>query len=301
VTLRAFAFLWPARKLTAVRIRFVTYRAWREWNLLFKVAAEVTADATHRGMFSKQREFSLRVIEFEIRCNLLPTRSGVAMLTGFFELTVMRIEMTRIARRKFHVFEARRPAWGIRLVAFFACNGNVQTRERVTRLGMIELLGSFPICGVMAARAILAQLSFVIVHMARHACLRQSQVGLAEIFVLDKCTFGRCDVRRGVALLAVHLGVFAIQWIPGEFVVKLFDRNIPVNQMKVNSVVLKVAVHTIFALRILHLQSGMKTMFFRKRLGNFLMAIQALESRGFGSKLMAGSALRCTRKALVGV
>ena len=65
-----------------------------------------------------------------------------------------------------------------------------------------------------------------------------------------------------MALLAVHLGVFAIQRIPGEFVVKLFDRNFPVNQMKVSSVVLEMAVHAIFALRILHLQSGVITMFF---------------------------------------
>jgi hypothetical protein len=301
VTFRAFAFLWPARKLTAVRIRFVTHRAWRERNLFFKIAAEVTCDATDRGMFSEQREFSLRVIEFEIRCKLLPTSGGVAMLTGFFELTVMRIEVTRIAGRKFHVFEARWPAWGIGLVAFFAGNGEVQTGERVTRLGVIELLGSFPIRGVMAARAILAQLPFVIVHMARHACLRQSQVGLAEIFILDQSTFSGCNVRRGVALLAVHAGVFAIQWIPGEFVVELFDRNIPVNQMKVNSVVLQMAVHAILALRILHLEAGVITMFFRKRPGDFLMAIEALESRGFASELVTGCALRGTRKALVGI
>jgi hypothetical protein len=156
VTLRAFTFLWAARKLTTVRIRFVTRRACLEGNLLFKIAVEVTGDATDGGMFSKKREFSLRVIEFEIRCNLLPARSGVAMLTGFLELTVMRIEMTCIAGRKFHVFEARWAARGVGFVAFFACNGDVQTGERVTSLGMVELLGRFPISGVMAARAIFA-------------------------------------------------------------------------------------------------------------------------------------------------
>ena len=172
MTLRALTFPWARRKLTAVRIRFVTRRACVEGNLLFKIAAEVTGDATDRGMFSEQREFSLRVIEFEIRCNLLPTSGDVAMLTGLFELTVMRIEMTRIAGRKFHVFEACSSAWGIGLMAFFACNGDVQTGERVTSLGMIELLARFPISSVMAARAVLAQLPFVIVHMARHAGLR---------------------------------------------------------------------------------------------------------------------------------
>jgi hypothetical protein len=90
--------------------------------------------------------------------------------------------------------------------------------------------------------------------MARHACLRQSEVGLAEILNLDQSTFGWCDVRGGVTLLAVHLGVFAIQWIASQFVVKLFNRNIPMNQMKISSVVLEMAVHAIFALRILHLQ-----------------------------------------------
>ena len=231
----------------------MTHRAGFERNLLFEIAAEVTGDATHGGMFSEKWEFCFRVIEFEIGCNFLPTRGGVAMLAGFFELPVMRIEMTRIAGRKFHVLEARRPAWGIRLVAFFAGDVGVQTCQRVTRLRMIELLGCLPIRGVMAAGAILAQLALVIVHVARHAFLRQPQVRLTEVFILNQSTFRGPNVRRGVALLAVHLRVFAIQRIPGQFVVKLFDWDFPVNQMKINSIVFEMAVHAIFALRILHL------------------------------------------------
>ena len=210
MTLGAFAFLRPVCKLPAVGIRFVTHRAGLERDLLFKVAAQVTGDAGHRGMFSEKREFCFRVIEFEIGCDFLPARRGVAMLTGFFELTVMRIEMARITRRKFHVFEARRPAWGFGLVTFFAGDRLVQTCKRVARLGVIELLCRFPIGRVMATCAIRAQLSFVIVHVARDAFLRQPQVGLAEIFIPDQRTFRRSNIGRGMALLTVHLGVFAI-------------------------------------------------------------------------------------------
>ena len=103
-----------------------------------------------------------------------------------------------------------------------------------------------------------------------------------------------------MALLTFHLGVFAIQRIPGKFVVKLFDRNFPVDQVEIHSVVLEMAVHTILTLWILHLQSGVITMFFRKGLGDFFMALQALEGGRFCPKFVTTRALRCTRKALMG-
>ena len=245
-----------------MRIRFVTPSAGLKRNLLFKVAAEVTGNATHRGVFSEKWVFRFRVIKFEIGCNFLPTRRGVAMLAGFFELTAMGIEMTRRTGRKFHVLEARRPAWGIGLVAFFTGDRDVQTGQRITRLRVIEFLSRLPIGGVMATLAILAQLSFVIVHVARNTFLRQPQVGLAEIFILNQSTFGRRDVCQGVTFLAIHLGVLAIERISSEFVVKLLDWNVPVNQVKINSIVFEMAVHAIFALRILHLQPSVITMFF---------------------------------------
>jgi len=71
--------------------------------------------------------------------------------------------------------------------------------------------------------------------------------------------------------------------------------------MKVRSVVLEMAVHAIPALRILHLQSGVITMFFGKGFGDFFMAVEALEGGRFGSKFVTTCALRRTREALVGV
>ena len=64
---------------------------------------------------------------------------------------------------------------------------------------------------------------------------------------------------------------------------------------------LEVAVHAILALRILHLQSGVITMFFGKGFGDFFMAVEALEGGRFGSKFVTTCTLRCTREALVGV
>ena len=193
-----------------MRIRFVTHRACVKRNLFFEVTAQVTGDATHRGVFPEKWVFCFRVIEFEIGCNFLPTCRSVAMLAGFFELPAMGIEMASGTSRKFHVLEAHRTAWGIWLVAFFAGNRDVQSGQRVTRLRVIEFLSRLPIGGVMATLAILAQLSFVVVHVARDAFLRQPQVGLAEIFILDQSTFRGRNVCRGVTFLAVHLGVLAI-------------------------------------------------------------------------------------------
>ena len=107
-------------------------------------------------MFSEKGEFCFRMIEFEIGCDFLPARRGVAMLAGFFKLASMRIEVTRITRRKFHVFKTRWTAYSVRLVAFFASDGLVQASQRVARLGVVELLGRLPIRGVMAAGAIRA-------------------------------------------------------------------------------------------------------------------------------------------------
>ena len=69
--------------------------------------------------------------------------------------------------------------------------------------------------------------------------------------------------------------------------------------MELESVVLQMAAHTILALRILHLQICVIAMLLGKCLGNFLVAIQTVERRRLGSKLMATGALRGTGERLV--
>jgi hypothetical protein len=64
-----------------------------------------------------------------------------------------------------------------------------------------------------------------------------------------------------------------------------------VNEIKSKSVVLQVAVHAIFALRILHLKPRVIAVSLRECLGNLFVAIQAFESRSLGSKFMATRAL----------
>ena len=81
--------------------------------------------------------------------------------------------------------------------------------------------------------------------------------------------------------------------------IKLLDWNVPVNQVKINSIVFEMAVHAIFALRILHLQSGVITVFFRKGLGDFFMAVEAFEDRGFRAEHVTAVALTCATKAFM--
>ena len=69
--------------------------------------------------------------------------------------------------------------------------------------------------------------------------------------------------------------------------------------MKIRSIVFQVAVDTIFSLRILHLQVRMIAMLLRKRLGNFLVAVETVEGGGPGCKLMAARALRRAGQRLV--
>jgi len=151
------------------------------------------------------------------------------MFAGFLELAAMWVRVTRRASRKFHVLESRRPAGHFRFVTFFASYLDMQSRERVARLGVIELFCRFPIAGVVAAHAVFAELPFVVVLMATDACLRQSHVCFRQILVLDQTAFRRRNILRRVALHAFHLNVLSVQYVSGQLVIELFDRNFPMN------------------------------------------------------------------------
>jgi len=78
-------------------------------------------------------------------------------------------------------------------------------------------------------------------------------------------------------------------------VVELFLRWLPMQKIKVLAVVLKMAAHTVLAIRILHLKLGVVPMVRRQALGHFLMTIETLKGRSAGAKLMAARALRGSR------
>lgn len=82
---------------------------------------------------------------------------------------MVRIDVTIRTTGKLHVLETSRPSGGIRLVAFFARHLNVQAGQRVSRLGVVELLRCLPVAYVVAVLALLSKLSLVVVLMACNA------------------------------------------------------------------------------------------------------------------------------------
>jgi len=299
VALRALALLCALRKLPAVRIGLVALRALFERQWLFEVSSNVAGDTAHRRMLPEQWILGLRMIELKSRRQFLPARRRMAMLAGFLELPVMRIQVARRACPELHVFKPRWPARHIRLVAFFASHLDVESRQRISRLRVVKLLRCFPVARVVAARAILSKLPLVVILVAADAFLRQPQVTLVQVLVLNQASFRRRDVLRCVALLALNLCVLSIKRISAQLVIELLEGYVPVNQIEIGPIMLQVAAHAILAVGILHLQVRVVPVLLRKRLGDLLVAIQALKCRSLRPKLMAARALRCARQGLV--
>ncbi len=109
----------------------------------------------------------------------------MTILAFLLERTVMRIGVARGARREIHVFETRRAARRVRFVARLAFNLHVKAGKRITRLRMIELLGSFPVLHIMATLAIFSELALMDIFVARNALLRETDIPLRQILALQ--------------------------------------------------------------------------------------------------------------------
>jgi hypothetical protein len=111
---------------------------------------------------------------------------------------------------------------------------------------VIELSGGiFPGDEVVALQAILSETSFVKVFVARHACLRNPQKGLAEILLLYVRALGGGDFIGQVAFIAGQAGMFAFQQVSGFFVIEFV--RIPLDQRKIFAVVIRVTAHAFLA------------------------------------------------------
>ena len=138
------------------------------------------------------------------------------------EGTFVRVDMTVDASLELHVPVTRRAAGHIRFVALLAVDLDVKTRQRIAGLGVIELLCCLPVRVIMALQAIVSELAFVDIFMARHAVLRQSEKGLRKVFHLDERAFLGNHVCRQVALLASKARMLPFQDVARQPVIKLF-------------------------------------------------------------------------------
>ncbi len=78
-------------------------------------------------MLSEQRMFCLGMVEIEAGHELFPAASGMAILAGFLESALVRIDMARSASTEIHVLKAHRSAGGIGFVAILAGHFAVQS------------------------------------------------------------------------------------------------------------------------------------------------------------------------------
>src|ERR1700758_2614048 len=144
---------------------------------------------------------------------------------------------------------------------------------------MIEPFRGLPIVYVMTALAILSELAFVRINVAREAIWRKPEKRLADIFVFDSCAVLITYVFRCVALSARDVRVFAFQSVSGQLVVKLLLRRLPVNQGKIDAIVFQMAAHAVFAAGIFHPEPRVIPSVSREMLRDLFVAIEALECR----------------------
>jgi hypothetical protein len=109
------------------------------------------------------------VIKIEALRQVFPTAGCVAGSTGLLELSTVGIAVARCAGVKLNALIACRSARSVRLVAALASDLAVQTSQRVARLRVIELLRTLPAFYVVALGALVAELRFVRIGMARRA------------------------------------------------------------------------------------------------------------------------------------
>lgn len=234
------------------------------------------------------------MVEIEACQHRLPTAGGMTGLAGFLELALMRINVAGGAGVELHVLVTSRPADRIGLVAFFAGHFHVQTGERVARLGVIEVLGRLPALYVVTLGALVAELAFVRIVVATGAIGRQAEVRLAKIGLLNQNAVGGNHVRRGVTFFARDAGVFPIQVIARHTVIELLLGRLPMNEIEILSVVFQVAVDAVLPVGITHLHSRVVAVVAGDCLGNFFMAVEALERRDACAELVATGALGST-------
>src|ERR1700687_1862694 len=109
----------------------------------------------------------------------------------------------------------------------------------------------------MAARAVLTYLATMLVRVAGHAITRQAQVGAVAVFYLDDCTPGRRNLLGLVTFLAGYPGMFSFEHKARFIVIERFAARVPVNHIKIQSIMIGVAACALLARGIRSDEGGM--------------------------------------------
>jgi hypothetical protein len=261
---RALALLGSRFELAFVRVRFMTIIAIIKRELPFEITLQMALSATDHGVLSEERVLGLGMVEFKARQQFFPSISGMTFFTTLLEGAFVRIDMAVDAGLELHVPVACRAAGHVGLVALLALDLDVKTSEGIAGLGVIELVGCFPIRKIVTLQAVVPELAFVHIFVARHAILRQPEEGLRNIFHFDERTVIANHEGRRVALFTSNASMLSLQLVTGQAMIKLFLRRLPVNQTKVLAVMIQMAANAILAIGVGHLKLIVIAVFGRK-------------------------------------
>lgn len=232
----ALAAVRASGELAIMGIGLVAIRAELVRNGTLEVGAGMAAFAGHLQMLAKERKPGSGVVESRRECALLPGTGIVARFATLLERAVMRVPVAVGAIVELQAEIARR-AVGAGCVAFLAGYLGVRPGEREAGLGVVNLLSSLPVGGVVALQAVRAQRTLMLVLMAVDAGASKSQVGVVEVFGGEHRSFRRTDPLRSVAASASHAGVLAIERKACLRMIKRSGRGVPLYQLEVLAVV----------------------------------------------------------------
>ncbi len=218
----ALALLRTCFELALVGVWFMTILAIIKRQGLLEVSLQMALRAAHLGVFSEQGVLGLGMVESKSGQQFFPSRGGVTFFAALFERASVRIDMAVDASLELHVPVTCRTTGHIRFVALLTVHLDVKTRQRIAGLGVIELIGGLPIHVIVTLQAIVSELAFVHIFVARHAILRQPEKGFRDILHLDECALLGNHVCRRVALLTSKARMLSFQDVTRQPVIKLF-------------------------------------------------------------------------------
>lgn len=262
--------------------------------------------ARHRGVLSQQRIARFAVIEVADRDDE-PAKRRVTALTGLPETVLMYIAMTggAVIVGNGFVQSVIRVHFAIRLlsrignqfVTLDAGHDFMQSGQGVRRAVMTETDagGALPIFEIMACRTIVAQLSAMFVEMTGLAFRRKTQESLLKVHRLSGLPAnGFVDDIIGFMAPFTPIGlVFADQPISCQFMVKMVLAMFPEDDVKIPSLVIKVAGDAFFAFDS---GRGMESLFLVRAVFQFQMTGEAFRAVKPLPDIMALSAVVDTLK-----
>jgi len=176
--------------------------------------------------------------------------------------------------------------------------------QRIACLRVVETLlidaGGFPVHRRVASRAIWPKPPLVLVFVARSATGRKSHPRAPKVFSSEKRPRRCRDVLGGVACAAAYACVLAIENVSRLQVIKSFGRGVPMDHLKVHTVVVGVAFDAGSTGRARSGKRGMKPPILLKFRRYFLVAFKAVKRWRMRGDLVALDAVRVAIEALVG-